>query len=376
MKRYFKIIAKILVLLLLPAATLRAQDKEIDSLIKEGNFAIYEHPDKTIMIGRQVLSSKKKNTRTNISALVMISDAYSSKRDYRKAVGHLIKAQNLANLIDDTIVKIQILTKTAVQYQQLRIYGKAIHYLDDARAFIIKYPLRDSVQSALGTNYTIRGFIYKEQLDCNIAIDYFDKGIEEYSKLKTRLRFANLSIVSYNKGNCYNLLSELPLAKKSFNDAINFAKNIDAKSLEAFGQKGLAETYTLEGNYHDAISQLNNAVKLSANVGDLVLNSGIYRDLSENYLAVNNWKDYQKFQNLYLATQSKIVASERKSVEISLTGQQKILDESLIELKRNFMMLVIALAFVLIITIFLTFRNNQKAGKTIKDLKISFQSNQ
>jgi len=361
-------------LLLLPVAVLHAQNKEIDSLFSAGNFAIYEHPDLTIKIGERIVQSQKENVRTTIRAFVMISDAYSSKRDYRKAVDYLIKAQTLSGQLDDALVKIQILTKTAVQYQQLRIYGKAIRYLDDARVLITDYPLKDSVQSPLGTNYTIRGFIYKEQLDCNIAIDYFDKGMAEYSNLKTRLKNANLSIVSYNKGNCYILLSDIKMARKSFDAAIVYAKNIDAKSLYAFGLKGLAETYMLEGHYQEAITALTQAAKLSAKVGDLVLNRGIYRGLSENYLAINNWNSYYKFQNLYLITQNKIVASERKSVGISLNEQQKILDDSLEKTKQNYLFLAIALLCVLIAAVFFIFRNQQNAKKTIKDLKMAIKN--
>jgi len=374
MKTYFKVIIKIIVLLLLPITVLQAQNKETDSLLREGNLAIYEYPDNTIKIGKRIADSQKENVRMSIRALVMISDAYSSKRDYRKAVEYLIKAQNLSDRLDDPIVKIQILTKTAVQYQQLRIYGKAICYLDEARVLIKEYPLKDSVQSALGTNYTIRGFIYKEQLDCNIAIDYFNKGIVEYSKLKTRLKNANLSIVSYNKGNCYILLSDITLAQKSFNAAINYAKSIDAKSLQAFGQKGVAESYTAEGRYQDAIVELIQAERLSARVGDLVLNQGIYRGLSENYLAINDWENYLKFQNLYLKAQKNIVESERKSVGISLNEQQKILDDSLEKSKINYLLLDIALSCMLITTIFFIFRSQRNAKKTIKDLKTDIQN--
>ena len=177
-----------------------------------------------------------------------------------------------------------------------------------------------------------------------------------------------MSIESYNKGNCYILLSDITLAQKSFNAAINYAKSIDAKSLQAFGQKGLAESYTAEGRYQDAILELIQAERLSARVGDLVLNQGIYKGHSENYLAINDWENYLKFQNLYLTAQKNIVESERKSVGISLNEQQKILDDSLEKTKINYLLLNIALLCMLITTIFFIFRSQRNAQKTIKDL--------
>ena len=206
MKRTFKIKAPLLILLLLTIAMCHAQNRKIDSLFKKGSLAIYDHPDQTIKICKHILATSKQDVHNSLTALVMISDAYSSKRDYRKAVEFLIKAQNLSDGLEDNIVKIRILTKTAVQYQQLSIYDKAVKYLDDAHSIIMDYPVKDSIYSFLGTNYTVRGFIYKEQLDCNIAIDYFNRGITEYSKIKTRFKNYNLSIVSYNKANCYVLL--------------------------------------------------------------------------------------------------------------------------------------------------------------------------
>lgn len=369
MKIIVAITHKIIFLLLLSGMVSYAQKNEIDSLLKVGHLEIYEHPDKAIKIGMQIFDSQQSSVRIKITGLVIISDAYSSKRDYRKSVAYLIKAQKLSNQIDNTIVKIQILTKTAVQYQQLRIYDKAIQYLDQARALSLDYPVKDSIQSVLGTNYTIRGFIYKEQLNCDIAIGYFDKGITEYKKLKTSLKNANLSIVSYNKGNCYILLSDNVLARKSFNEAIAYAKNVNAKSLQAFAQKGLAEVYTLEGKYKEAISELSEAEKISSDVGDLVLNQGLYKGLSENYLAINEWGNYQKFQNLYLETQKKITESERKSVEISLTEQQKILDAEARKLKVNYLLMIGGLLFVLLFTVFLIVRNYTNSTKLIKNLK-------
>ncbi|RZJ73061.1 tetratricopeptide repeat protein [Flavobacterium sp.] len=372
-KAIFGIFCKTILLLFLSVAGLHAQSGAVDSLFKQGASEIYEHPDKAIQIGKRIASSENANMRTTIKALVMISDGYSSKRDYRKAVAYLIEAQHLSDKLDDPIIRIRILTKAAVQYQQLRIYDKAIRFLDEARVLSMAYPIKDSIQPFLGTNYTIRGFIYKEQLDCGIAIEYFDKGIAEYSKIKTNFRNANLSIISYNKGNCYILLSDNKLARKCFDEAIAYAKMIDAKSLQAFAQKGLAEVYALEGNYSAAISELTKAEKLAANVGDLVLNQGLYRGLAENYLAIDNWEKYQSYQNLYLMTQNKIVESERKSVGISLKEQQKLLDEDAETSKRNHLLLTASLLVILALVIFLIFRNESRTGRSIKTLKTAIQ---
>lgn len=349
---------------------------QMDSLQKAGYLEIYENPDKSIAIGKRIYEAKSADFETKINGLIMVSDGYSSKRDYRKSLEYVIRAKNLAKSSDNSAIKIRILTKTAVQYQQLKIYDKAIESLDEALKVREDFPSKDSMRHFLGTNYSIRGFIYKEQFNCDIAIGYFDKGIEEFRKNPGKMTNANLSIVTYNKGNCFIQLSDYESAKKSFNESIAYAKTIDAKSLLAFALKGLAEVYTLEGKYNQAIEALTQAEAMSDNVGDLVLNQGLYKGLSENYLAVNEWANYRKFQQRYLETQQLIKISERKSVSDYLNEQQKTQDLKLSELKSDYLMailLVIILAFLAIMLFVVYDKKGRKnialLQKKIKELQ-------
>mgnify|MGYP000524481483 CR=1 FL=1 len=84
-------------------------------------------------------------------------------------------------------------------------------------------------------------------------------------------------VAKYNKGNCYILMLNNKLAKQNFEEANQYAKDINALSLQAFALKGLAQVYTLEGNYQLAIQTLNNAILLSSSVDDLILNQEIYK---------------------------------------------------------------------------------------------------
>lgn len=356
----------LLLIALFSVKGLAQQNTKIDSLMKVGMFEIYENPDKAIKIGKQVYELPESDIRTKINGLLMISDAYSSKRDYRKSLEYVIKAKNLSQKTDNPIIKMKILMKTAIQYQQLKIYDKAIQYLDEADKLSLNYPAQDSIQFLLGNNYTIRGFIYKEQLNCDIAIGYFDKGIKQYQSIKNSIKNANLSIVSYNKGNCYILLSDNEAAKKSFRESVTYAKNIDAKSLQAFAQKGLAEVYTLEGKYTEAIAELTEAVSISDDVGDLVLNQGLYKGLSENYLAVNEWANYQKYQRLYLMTQQRIRESERKSISDSLNEQQQSVNGRLETIKSKYVYAIVFVAILALLALVLIAFNHKKAAASLR----------
>ncbi len=295
---------------------------EFDSIFRMYTISIYENPDRAIFVGDSIFKTVS-NSDIKVKALMLISAGYSSKRNYQKSLEFSNRANELSKNSDDALLRIKIVNKTAIQYQQLKIYEKTIQYLDEAEELILAYPIRDSVVFYLANNYIVRGLVYKERLNCEIGITFLDKGIKEYGRINNSNSIANSSIAHYNKGNCYVLLKHNEAAKLSFEESISLAKRISANSLLAFAQKGLAEVYTIEGRYQDALTVLNEALVASKSVGDLILNQGIYKGLSENYLALNNWENYQNYNLLYLQNRIKIKESERKSISNSLDEIKK-----------------------------------------------------
>ncbi|PHR14766.1 MAG: hypothetical protein COA40_00880 [Aequorivita sp.] len=293
--------------------------KEVERILEKANIQIYENPDKAIFLAQQAYDNPDASVKHKVNALLTISTAYSSKRDYNKATEYVERIKGLIPNIQNERQQMNILNRIAGHYQELQIFDKAIDYLDESLQLIEKYPAQDSVQSYLGYNATLRGFIYREQMNCEIALKYFDKAIKAYEKAQEpHLRNANLSICHYNKGNCLLTLNKIDEAKASYLNSITYAENAEAKSLIAFGQKGLAEAKTLEGNYIEAIALLNKASLISESVGDLILNKGLYDGLANNYLALHDWENYTVFHSKFLALQKQTKKVERESVNKSL----------------------------------------------------------
>src|SRR5690606_26273350 len=167
----------------------------------------------------------------------------------------------------------------------------------------------------------------------------------------------------------YILLSELESAKRSFLKSIELAKTINTNSLEAFALKGLAEVYTIEGKYEEAIVVLNRAYTISKSVGDLVLNQGIYKGLSENYLAINDWDNYQTYHTRYLDTQLKLKQSERNTVSKSLDEIAKEQNAKLKQVAPKFYYGTIGLFGLIIIAIVLFIINFKKNKIALFHLK-------
>jgi tetratricopeptide (TPR) repeat protein len=91
---------------------------------------------------------------------MLISNAYLSKRENEKSLEYALKARDYLPEIVSTISKINVLNTIGMQHQQLRIYDKAIEYLDEALALADKTTQKDSINTLLAYNYAIRGFIY------------------------------------------------------------------------------------------------------------------------------------------------------------------------------------------------------------------------
>jgi len=350
--------------------TLYAQNsKRLDSIIKASTSQMYTNPDKVIASGKMIVNEAGNDVDTKIRGYKLIADGYSSKRDYQKSVEYVIKANELLPQSKDELLKISIVSKAAIQYHQLKIYDKANQYLDQVERMCLDYPVRDSVRVILGKNFIVRGFIYKEKLNCDIAISFFDKGINEILKTKnTTLNANSISIAKYNKGNCYLLMSDNASAIRNFQESIAYAKLINANSLQAFAQKGLAQVYTLEGKYNEAIAILQEAHKISSDVNDLVLDQEIYKGLSENYLAINQWDNYKKYRLENLKAREKVKESERKSISASLKEIEKEEDEKFESYTSSFFsgFLIAALSLIFVIILFvLSIRKLKKSKENL-----------
>ncbi|MDG5491180.1 tetratricopeptide repeat protein [Psychroserpens sp. SPM9] len=342
---------------------------QIDSILKVSITRVYENPDESIKLGMSVFENESYSKKSRTKALMLVSLAHTSKRNYQKALEYILKADEFSATLNDKVLQTEIVFRTGILYQQLKIFDKSIEYLERTERMALLYPVRDSVGKYLANSYIVKGFIYKDNLNCDIALEFFDKGIKEYLKLKNVEVNTNLSIVFYNKGNCYTLLSQYENAKTSFNRSIEHAQIEKANSLIAFAQKGLASVYTEQGEYQQAIDLLNTALDKSGNVGDLILNSSIYNGLFENHLALNQWDEYQKYFDLYAETQLKIKTSERNSVSHSLDENSKRQNEKLENQKKNFYTKLkwFFVALVLMIsTVILIERRNKKVIKSLQ----------
>lgn len=342
---------------------------EIDSTLRYATQQIFENPDSAINISKEVIAGANTSIDDKVRALIIISTAYSSKRDYDKSMEYAKSATAMLPELKDINLRINLLNRLGGLYQELKIYEKAISSLDEALVHIQQLPKGEARSKYLGVNNLLRGFVYRDQMSCEIALNYFEKGIEDYKKFPdTPGGNANISISYYNRGNCLMELGNIEEAEESYIQSIIYAKKGEAISAEAFAQKGLAQVYTLKEKYTDAIGLLESALRKSENVGDKVLNRTIFESLATNYLAVGNLEQYNFYQNQNLDIGDAILKAERSTIDESLKNLQETSQKKNLQLQQKILIFQIASLFIILIISFLLLRRYLSFRKKIKSL--------
>ena len=153
--------------------------------------------------------------------------------------------------------------------------------------------------------------------------------------------------------NCYINLNETEKAESAFLESINYAKKSNAKSLEAFALKGLAEMHKQKHENVIALNLLLKAENLCKNTGDLVLNEGIYKEMSENYLSIGRPDLYQTYNKKYFEMRFKREQNELTSINHSINNHNKETLKKSSEIKIYYKYLTIAVAIISLIILVL-----------------------
>lgn len=345
------------------------QDKA-DSLYNAAILQVYDNPDSAIQLANELYDLGSSEKKHQAMAMVLISTAYSSKRDFQKSLAYALKAKDLNKSIKDPLLQVQILSKLASQYQQLGVNDKALEILDEADVIANQIESNDSVRSIVGNNYAIKGFIYTNQLSCDVAVSYFEKAIQVYSTVNETARIlANKSVITYNIGNCMISLNRLHDAEEKFKNAEVFAERAGANSLQAFSLKGLAEVYTLEGKNMEALEKLKKAETLAKDVGDLVLNREIYKGMADNYLALNDWDNYLKQNDKQISFSQQIVTAERQTINNLLTNYAQELESKESKIRWYYGGAIILLLLSIFSLLYFFLKNEIKFRNQLKILK-------
>ena len=330
----------------MPFAVKSQQEK--DSVYESIQHLLYDNPDQAIAVAKKQIATET-DIDKKIKYQLYLSKAYTAKRNSDESYKALLEAQKSLEATKNIQSKIDVLILIAIQYQQMELYNKSFEILDEADALCQQLePEYDSQKySWLGKSYAVKGIIYKSQGNNEIALEKFFNAIKNFEKAPNSVPTNNnISVVFYNIGACYLNLKNFYNAEKYFQKSVEFAKKSDAQSLKAYALKGLGENYSAQNNPQKAIEMYESAALLSKNIGDLVLNEGIYKGLSDNYLRLGNFEKYNQNNELFKKAQFDKEQNELKSINSLLENLNNENQESQKSIKKNHALL--NLLFILI----------------------------
>ncbi len=299
--------------LFLLSSILHGQSKNSELLIKKAQEVLYEKPDETIDIALDLLKAEKKTDEV-ANLYMLLCNAYIAKRDIDSSLYYIMKTTNLINSDALITTKIKILNSVAVQYQQMELYDKSFETLDKAQEYCLKLPPKDTDREFnLEFINGIRGMIYRSQSNPEMALEKFFSAAKYLeNQPSTKKVSGNLSVMYYNIGYCYLEMKQYEKAEFYLNESVKISRKSQAKSLEAFALKGLAENEYLKHDYQKSLRLLLLAEVIAEPIGDLTLNNGIYRLLANNYLANNDWEKYQTYNQKLIDTK---IEKEKKDLK-------------------------------------------------------------
>lgn len=307
---------KLLYILLIFPLMLLSQSISDDSLLKRAHAVMYDSPEETIKITKG-LTKKTKSSEKTAHYYMLLSNAYIAKRDIDSSLYYINQTSNLINNSDIKIAtKVRILNHIAVQYQQMELYDKALETLDRSQELCNQIPAGRYHRNYYSEFINIvRGMVYRAQSNPEMALEKFKSALKYYKTIPAdKSLLANMSVIAYNIGNCYLDLKQFGPAEIYFNESTDYAKKAQSKSLESFAYKGMAEKFYLIHQYDKSLELLKKAEDLAIPVGDLTLKEGIYKLMSDNYLVLNDWQDYQTYNQKYQEVRQTKEASELKSL--------------------------------------------------------------
>lgn len=294
----------------------KQKEEELNQIIHEATLNIYTNPVEVIQIGDSLYNNASNDINEKVTGLLLMTDAFIAIRNYPKAHQYMNSAKKLLKKNISSNLKTKVLNRFAYQHFQLNLYDEALRYLNEVEE--LNEESRSSLTYLAHNGYIngVRGLIYRQLVGCDVAMRYFQRSIKAYEESEDPITKLNLSVMHYNIGNCYISLKQYQEAKKHFEIAIQSAEKYGSpeNSLKLFAQKGMASYYHSVGHYQTAIDILSTLNERAKKIGDKSLMRSVSSDLASNYLEIDNWELYEKYNQAY-----KEINKELKDFEINAT---------------------------------------------------------
>ncbi len=203
--------------------------------------------------------------------------------NYVKALNNYFEALKVAEEMQNNLFISRSLANIGLVYFSQKDYTKALDY--DSRALKLKQQIGDKKAVAILINNI--GQIYFEKGEFNNALLNYDKSLKLEEALENN---QGLIALNYsNVGNVYRAIGNDVQTFEYYYKALEIAKKINDKVLFCTVSCNIGSVLIKQKNYSEAETYLQNALRISSEIGDLNNKKSLFLNLSRLYAETNKW---------------------------------------------------------------------------------------
>lgn len=315
-------------LVLFSFSTLTAQE-DLNEQLKQAQLDIYKNPKKAVERSLAIYE-KATDLDTKISTLITLVNGYTTLNDNETAMQFAVKAQVMAEEAGDIHLQIRTLGLLGEQYQLYHLNSISREYLKKAEDLLSSPRLtKEEVTVSQGNIYAVKGNSYKDQIDCEYAIENYNYAIMAYKSVPEHAGAQNnLALVYLEKGTCLLELGDLENAEVNFNNAKVIATTNGLLEYVSYAVLGLAKIETEEKDFNAAITRLLSLKKDKQLSTQTSIEAQVFALLKENYKQAQDLDAYLDMQRKYAKSLALIEEADNTNFEqvlsfINNTGFQQ-----------------------------------------------------
>lgn len=349
----------------LPVFSQKESEEELTLRLQHANQSLYHDPENAISLGTYVYNHTRNND-TKITALAIIVNGYASLHQTGNALRYSKKALQLADRSKSKAHKIWAMGLMGEQYQLAGQNAISREYLNEAKNLIATAGFtKESEALSLGNIYAITGNGYKDEIDCEYAIENYDLAIASYLPFHPESSAArnNLALAYLEKGNCLLELRQLQDAVDYFNKALEIAREYELREYREKGEVGLAIAASKMGDYKESSAAALHLVTEIDTVLHLELKKDLYEVLATNYLAVDSLEKFRNFESKLNRASEEIENLNNRKFQEALQFIEEEAGQDHDPLNPNRIILYVVLIFTVPIAVYEGIRRMRKQKK-------------
>ncbi|MES2811280.1 MAG: tetratricopeptide repeat protein [Bacteroidota bacterium] len=335
-----------------------------ESLLDESEELVYSNPNDALKVGLHLLQGATSN-HDKAKLNLLIAQIYKVKGDYSNSLVFLFEAdKNKADLPPKLAA--EIFVKKADLLRELYLDDQAKKYLAAAENKSLSIKDKDdkaSVDALIVLEYVRMNMERQNYKEASKIIQNQNKNFEKAVQNNPELNLKYTII----QGRICSGLGDFNKAQTYFDKALSSLNNSNKKFkyAEIYTLSGLATVYFHKQDHKKAIDALLKALHLAKTLENVYLNAAINRQLSINYLALNDKVNYKLYNTNFLKLNPEVEKKEDETVNnaYNLISQEYA---DYFDLKRNGYLLKfygLLLFFVLVVIACFAFWNKFQMKK-------------